>query len=83
VPESSDNLEIFFLCILTMRSIPLSIPNTVRPVCPNSDQPESLLYETNCSEQISPNAFHPFNPEPRCPTPTRKFRNGYVILSYQ
>jgi len=31
-----------------MRSIPLSIPNTVRPVCPNSDQPESSLSETNC-----------------------------------
>ena len=46
-----------------MRSIPLSIPNTVRPVCPNSDQSESPLSETNCLEQISPNAFHPFNPE--------------------
>jgi len=31
-----------------MRSKPLSIPNTVGPVCPNSDQPESPLSETNC-----------------------------------
>jgi len=46
-----------------MKSIPLSIPNTVRPVCLKSDQPESLLSETNCYEQISPNAFHPFNLE--------------------
>jgi len=46
-----------------MRSIPLSIPNTVRLVCPNSDQPESPLSETNGLEQISPHAFHPFNPE--------------------
>ena len=74
VPESNDILEIFFLCFLTMRSIPL--PNTVRPVCPNSNQPQS---ETNCQEQISPNAFYPLIRKPRCPTPTRKFRNGYVI----
>jgi len=46
VPENNDNLEIFFLCVLTMRSIPLT--NTIRPVCPNSDQPESPLSETNC-----------------------------------
>jgi len=46
-----------------MRPIPLSIPNIVRPVCPNSDQPESLLSETNSLEEISPNAFHTFNPE--------------------
>jgi len=46
-----------------MKSTPQSIPNAVRPVCPNSNKPESLLFETNCKEQISANAFHPFNLE--------------------
>jgi len=48
VPKSNDNLEIFFLCVLIMRSIPLSIPNIVRPIYLNSDQPECPLSETNC-----------------------------------
>jgi len=30
-----------------------------------------------------PTHFTPLIWKPRCPTPTRKFRNGYVLLSYQ
>jgi len=51
------------MCFDNEINIPLSIPNTARPVCLNSDQPESPLSETNCSEQISPNAFYPLNLE--------------------
>jgi len=29
--------------------------------------------------RFSPTYFTPFIRKPRCPTPTRKFRNGYVI----
>jgi len=77
MPENNDNIEIFFLCVLTTRSIPLA--NTIKPVCPNSDQPESPLSETNCYEQISPNAFHFFNLETLLSNTDSEFRNRYVI----
>jgi len=61
-----------------MRLIPLSIPNTVGPICLNSDQPESLLSETNAKNRFSRMHFTPVIWKPRCLTPTWKFRNEYV-----
>jgi len=43
-------------------------------VCPNSEKPESPLSDT----KLVGTDFTPLIRKPRCPTPTRKFRNGYI-----
>jgi len=62
-----------------MRSIPLSIPNTVRPVCPNSDHPNPRYPKQIARNIFLPTHFTPLIQKPRCPTTTQKFMNGYVI----
>jgi len=56
-----------------------TILNTVRPVSLNSDHKNPRYPKQIVRNRFLPTHFTPSNWKPRCPTPTRKFRNGYVI----